>query len=398
MECRINYDAIRRLLVTASMFAMIKALPAQSNINFIDNDLGKAIELAMSEDKLIFIDGYATWCMPCKLMDEEVFSHENVLTFFNNEFINVKLDLEKGLGPILAARYNAQVLPAYFFLTSDETLVHQCEGFQGVTDLLLHAQSALDPANQRAAVNARYDQGGRKPDFLYNYAFRKQQEGDPAYETIVDEYLGTQTEWSSPKNMKFIYHFVDDAYSPMFAHIADNREVYEKMFGHEDLDRTMTFLVHAAIQNREGTMTAEEVAHLFIRANPSRGKSLGLEYRMARYKLEGSVDGMADDIYSSLKTGTRVSPDSLLAYNHYLLLEKADAHSLMTALSWTRQIKASSSDSEVSRSLSKLYQATGQTKLALKTLKKAIRKARKQDDQLGVHQLQKEFTEMRVSR
>ena len=160
----------------------------------------------------------------------------------------------------------------------------------------------------------------------------------------------------------------------------------------------MTFLVYAAIQNDAGNISAEEAAHLFSRANPSQGKRLALEYRVARHKLQGNVNGMADDIELSLRTGTQVAPDSLIAYNQYLLQENADARSLVRALTWTKKIKANRSAYGVSRSLSKLYLATGQTKLALRTLKRAIRMAKKQDNQPVVHQLQQEYTEMRASR
>ena len=39
------------------------------------NKLAYVLELAQKEDKLIFIDLYTTWCLPCKMMDQNVFTH-----------------------------------------------------------------------------------------------------------------------------------------------------------------------------------------------------------------------------------------------------------------------------------------------------------------------------------
>src|SRR5882757_3769272 len=50
---------------------------------------------AKSESKYIFVDCYATWCGPCKMMDEKVYTLKDVGDYFNKHFISVKVQLDK---------------------------------------------------------------------------------------------------------------------------------------------------------------------------------------------------------------------------------------------------------------------------------------------------------------
>ena len=41
-----------------------------------NSSLTSVVDQAIAENKLIFVDIYADWCTPCKMMDEDVFSDE----------------------------------------------------------------------------------------------------------------------------------------------------------------------------------------------------------------------------------------------------------------------------------------------------------------------------------
>ena len=46
--------------------------------------------------KFLFVDFYAVWCVPCKKMAKTVFTQEEVGKYFNEHFISLQLDAEKG--------------------------------------------------------------------------------------------------------------------------------------------------------------------------------------------------------------------------------------------------------------------------------------------------------------
>ncbi len=68
-------------------------------IRFAEGSWKELLETAKKEGKLIFVDCYTEWCQPCKQMEQQVFPSKKVGKFYNEHFINVKMDMEKGEGP-----------------------------------------------------------------------------------------------------------------------------------------------------------------------------------------------------------------------------------------------------------------------------------------------------------
>jgi thiol:disulfide interchange protein len=51
--------------------------------------------IAKKENKSIFLDCFATWCVPCKNMERNVFSQKKVSEYFNEHFISVRVQMDK---------------------------------------------------------------------------------------------------------------------------------------------------------------------------------------------------------------------------------------------------------------------------------------------------------------
>ncbi|MEC3907102.1 thioredoxin domain-containing protein [Tamlana sp. 2201CG12-4] len=99
-------------------------------INFQKGALDDILDKAREENKLVFIDVYTTWCGPCKQMDKHIFPLEEVGTFYNDNFINYKLDAENPEfnGPELAKKYEVEGYPTYLFIDSTGNLVSKTSG------------------------------------------------------------------------------------------------------------------------------------------------------------------------------------------------------------------------------------------------------------------------------
>lgn len=86
-------------------------------IHFLENTtLTEAIELAKKEDKPIFIDIYTDWCLPCKVMEEEVYSDMAIARYFNDNFINLKANGDEDIGNKLAFLFQAKGYPSLIFV------------------------------------------------------------------------------------------------------------------------------------------------------------------------------------------------------------------------------------------------------------------------------------------
>ena len=57
-------------------------------------DYSTALEKAKKEPKLIFVDMYADWCIPCRVMDKNVYMNPTIASLLNKKFYPVKLDVD----------------------------------------------------------------------------------------------------------------------------------------------------------------------------------------------------------------------------------------------------------------------------------------------------------------
>lgn len=78
------------LLVVASLSMGAEAKPSMVKWRTYT----EALELAKTSSKLMFVDLYADWCVPCRVMDKNVYSDPTVASLLNNRFISAKLDVD----------------------------------------------------------------------------------------------------------------------------------------------------------------------------------------------------------------------------------------------------------------------------------------------------------------
>jgi thiol:disulfide interchange protein len=69
-----------------------KASARKSTVHWMDYN--EALEKAQKFPKLIFVDLYADWCIPCRVMEANVFSDPTVASLLNTRFYAVKLNAE----------------------------------------------------------------------------------------------------------------------------------------------------------------------------------------------------------------------------------------------------------------------------------------------------------------
>jgi thioredoxin 1 len=85
---------------------------------------------------LVFLDIYATWCGPCKSLKSTTFADSEVGAYYNETFINVALDGEKGEGLELAKKYGVTGYPTLLFINSDGIVVSSNAGYRNAKELI----------------------------------------------------------------------------------------------------------------------------------------------------------------------------------------------------------------------------------------------------------------------
>jgi thioredoxin 1 len=114
-----------------------------NGIDFTESSWAEVVKKAKSEEKLIFVDAYATWCGPCRVLKKTTFKDKRAAAFFNENFINVAINMEEGEGPELANLWSLQVFPTLYVFDSDGKMVLVSEGFVNARDLITFGKEAM---------------------------------------------------------------------------------------------------------------------------------------------------------------------------------------------------------------------------------------------------------------
>ncbi len=361
--------------------SVLSLLQAQG-IQFVQGTWKEALAEAARQNKIIFVDAYTTWCGPCKMMDRNTFTQKEVGDFFNANFINVKMDMEKGEGPALAKEYGVRAYPTFLFVDGEGTLVHRSLGYQEGSMFIQNAKAALDPERRMSGMNARYAAGDRTPDFLRKYTEVRAGLMDGSHLKIAEEYLQTQSDWATETNMEFIFEYAEDPDSPMFAHIFANRAKYEQAFGAE--------MVHSKIQQaafRQATAGSgkdllpenlvQKLEAFYKSKCPDIAPRLSAQSAISVYRMTGNFDRYAQ---ATAKYYDEYPSDNFLelneiAWNFYEQVE--DKAMLEKALGWALKSVSLRNEYFNNDTVAALYYKLGNKKQATKYAKAAIAIAKK---------------------
>lgn len=116
--------------------------------------LSLALSAAKKDARPIFVSYYADWCVPCQVMDKNVFEDSTIVSVLKNNFHPVKLnvDSEEKIfceGKKLSTRkcfyetLNLRGIPSFVVLASDGMSVLSFSGAFGTDGMLLFLQKIL---------------------------------------------------------------------------------------------------------------------------------------------------------------------------------------------------------------------------------------------------------------
>ena len=224
-------------LIIFVAFLAFQITAQDKGIQFIHEDFTAALEKAKEENKVIFVDAYTTWCGPCKWMAKNVFPEQEVASFYNDNFVNLKLDMEKGQGLEFAKTYKVRAYPTLLFLNKDGEMVHKALGGRPPAEFVALGQQAANPETQVYSLKKRFEAGDEDPKFLMNYSKALLDANMDGSDEVAQKYLKTQSDWNSSENMQYIFQMAKgDVNSNLFQTIQKNKAAYTKLMGEKAVE------------------------------------------------------------------------------------------------------------------------------------------------------------------
>ena len=107
----------------------------ETGVRFEQITFENAIIEAKKYNKLLFIDCYADWCGPCKILTRDFFTDEKVGEFYNQNFISLKMNMEEEEGIKLGELYSVTSYPTLLYINPHSLkVVYKAIGLSGVTN------------------------------------------------------------------------------------------------------------------------------------------------------------------------------------------------------------------------------------------------------------------------
>ncbi len=127
---------IKKIQFVATLACLSLSLPSfAEELVFINDDLRTGLNKASGEGKLIFLEFWANYCTPCKMMEEYTFTAPSVIERMNGSYVPVKVNIQSFDGFDLKNQYKVTVLPTIIVLDSKGRQVARYEESMSATQL-----------------------------------------------------------------------------------------------------------------------------------------------------------------------------------------------------------------------------------------------------------------------
>ena len=309
---------------------------SQSGISFLENKaLDDVLVQAQKEDKKVFIDTYTKWCLPCKNLDI-VFTDKALGEYFNQNFINVKFDMDNDLGKDIHLKYDVVFVPTMLVLDKNGYTILKFESSNISPSNLLEIAKRINEPSAPAVVSSQKTQLDKKPklkqeanltpvssdeervlyvlgnhtgatpELLKQEAYFRLQLMDGSHLPLVDKYLDAQKNWLDPDVMRFVYDFLYDTDSRGFSFFSNNKTRFENLFGTESVHRTLSILIEKKLTLAIPRPDFNEAQRLYLILDPNQAERLAKKYMLNRVYVEKSrAEYLRNSrVYLSSYTGT----------------------------------------------------------------------------------------------
>jgi thioredoxin-related protein len=188
-------------IVSRFLAAILFIIPGilHGQVEFIEvktlEEMNAAKKQASDQMLMLFVDVYATWCGPCKMMDSEVFANPTVSDYMKDHYLSLKVDGESDFGRIFASEQSLQGYPSMFVFSDEGERISSIVGFTPPEEMLERLKSVKEGFGKIKSYRALYRSGKLESEEFADYIhvlrdMGNQEEADRLSEEYMERVMG----------------------------------------------------------------------------------------------------------------------------------------------------------------------------------------------------------------
>lgn len=356
------------------IFCLVSISIHGQGIEFEHSTWQEAMEKAKEEGKILFVDCYTTWCGPCKRLAKKVFPLPEVGSYFNENFVNLKVDMESKNGRSFDSKYSISSYPTLLFIDPSGNVVERLVGARPPEALIEAGKQAKSRTSFSKEYKEQYESGDRSYDLVYNYIKALNNGSEPSLK-ISNDYLNSNPDISEEQRLSFIHEAAVESDSRIYTMMMDNKAAIIKLVGQEEFDKKVKKACKKTVQ------TAIEYEEPFLLEEAMAAAKTGLD------EPDAFIDKLQMIYYTATKDAEKYSTSMKSYWKKYkkdtqeqdmLIAEIRKNFSENVALmddavKMANFVYKKKIDLESLKQLVELYEIKGDKDAAIKVLKKALK-------------------------
>lgn len=343
--------------------AIISVSFAQKQTLFLDKNLDDVIKLSRIEKKPIVVMYYATWCVHCNKMKNEVFTDVDVVNYYTTNYICMAVDAESPEGTNLKNRFQTKFkvksYPTFTFIDSDETLLSCISGEFKKEDFINEGKNVLIPQNQFNTIKNNFNADVSNADNCLKFITTARKAGFDAT-PITQKYLKTKTneEWFSELNWRIMANGINDIEADEIKYIAAHQAEFAKVSSPTRVEKKLVFVTSdnlktlAELGDTINYYKKRPIAESFkIR----KVDSLLFRYDLVITERVSSWKKYESTAQNNVEKFVWKDSNTLIEISSNFLNFITDKKALESAVNWTKQALSLGESLEKYKLISKLY-------------------------------------------
>jgi thiol-disulfide isomerase/thioredoxin len=379
------------LVINQNVFAQ-----TSSKLTIVNQDYELAKLESKKQHKMLLIDFYTTWCVPCRYLDEAIFKDAVISEEVAKNFVVLKYDAEKDKDHRLTLKYHIQMYPSTVILNENQFVVDRLYGTCGSEKELVKNYMAFLSKSIASNASNYYVKGISNsnnvnyPKFYEEYVYRTNTKN---VSENLKNYWQANPDHFEEATFTLLCYF-DGGSDEMINFFFQNKKKYEDLFGELDVKWLRSLIiskkVYAAFDAKDRKLfnEAKAIAKANMLAKDTTSYFLALDQQMLM-KEERWADAIK--ILAQRMKQSDYDTESTNSFCWSVYEKCNDQQVLIKCASLMKNLTQRSPDFNKLDTYARLLHKIGNKKLAITTIQKAISvgKSKKEDTRSAEEWLKK---------